>query len=92
MNKVLLVLFLAIAAYSDCFGQQDMPLNNAFRYDLNRLPLDTTFKTSSIMVPTFKASALPFFCKWEHKSDSYSPLKLRFRLGSLDYTNRLERK
>lgn len=92
MNKVLLVLFLAIAAYSDCFGQQDMPLSNAFRYDLNRPPLDTTFKTSSIMVPSFKASALPFFCKWEHKSDSYSPLKLRFRLGSLDYTNRLERK
>lgn len=37
-------------------------------------------------------SNLGFVCKWEHENDKKSTIPLRFRLGTLDYVNKLEGK
>lgn len=42
--------------------------------------------------PVFYANSLGFICKTELKLDKITPVPFRFRLGSLDYVNWLERK
>jgi hypothetical protein len=41
---------------------------------------------------TFNVNSLPFFCKIEHKMSAKARIPVRFRLGSLDYVNKLEGK
>jgi hypothetical protein len=41
---------------------------------------------------TFSAETLPFFCKKEWQFERSTHIPLKFRLGSIDYTNMLEGK
>lgn len=47
---------------------------------------------SSIFLPQWTAEELPFFCKIEHKWGKKSRVPLKFRLGSVEYVDRLEGK
>ena len=66
------------------FGKPDHPAPT-------RPSMNYSLKTSPLS-PSYYASRLGFICKKELQLDRISPVALRFRLGSLDYVNRMEGK
>jgi len=60
--------------------------NNSHLYTNNKIQLTRT----SIMVN--QQSKLPLFCDIEHRMEVKSNIPVRFRIGNLDYVNKLEGK
>jgi hypothetical protein len=48
--------------------------------------------SSFVLSPSFYSNHLSFFCNKELQLDKVTPVPFRFRIGSLDYVNYLERK
>lgn len=46
----------------------------------------------STNIKMFDSATLPFFCKMEHKIEKNSKIAFRFRIGDLNYVNKLENK
>jgi len=46
----------------------------------------------SLINQPFTPQKLPLFCRWEYQIEKSTTLPLRFRLGSIDYTDYLEQK
>jgi len=55
-------------------------------------PISIVPLQSSIFLPQWTAEELPFFCKIEHRWGKKSRVPLKFRLGSVEYVDRLEGK
>src|SRR4030095_4605986 len=72
---------------------QSAPWSNHFIPN-NSLKRDTVSNLAkpSIIQPNYYTSHFAFFCKQEFLLEKYTAVPLRFRLGSLEYTNRLEGK
>ncbi|MGB3547309.1 MAG: hypothetical protein WBA17_10060 [Saprospiraceae bacterium] len=56
------------------------------------VPVDEPALRSNFLAPRFDASSLAFFCRIELKIDRAVGMPFRFRLGSVDYVDRLEGK
>ncbi len=62
----------------------------SFRTFILPAKAETLEQSSSLVIPAYKIESA--FCKLEWKMEKSSGVPLRFRLGTLDITNRLEGK
>ena len=88
------------------YGQSIITTPSLLKQDLglSSLQLDTLNQRSGLLVPyrnsimfqtdllSIHQGGLGIFCKAEDKLSAKAPVQFRFRLGGLDYVNRLEGK
>jgi hypothetical protein len=66
------------------------PVKN--RINLLEKPVDQKFQIKNIVAPDYYTQHFGFFCQKESAFEKTTKIPLRFRLGSLEYCNKLEGK
>ncbi len=66
------------------------PFRSVFPLQLPERSSGVQPTTSRIFLPKWTSDELPLFCKIEHKMGRRMAVPLKFRLGSVEYVDRLE--
>ncbi len=96
--KIASCIIVLCSVQSSCLGQSltfdkfQLPAHT-----ITKLSLDTLQRQTSMLFKDFDYNkvyhnSLGIFCKGENLLSKNAPVNLRFRLGSLDYVNKLEGK
>lgn len=90
---ILLMLFCSIQLKAQYSKQVELQLKQTETYPwvLSFHKLEIEKKTYSLNMIN-PGTQMGFICKWENKNDGKTSFPKRFRLGTLDYVNKLESK
>lgn len=91
MNKSLILLFLFTGFLSKGICQK-ISSNGFNSHPIHTEDSSIFYFTKNVVPPNYYSSHLGFFCKQEIKRDKKSIIPIRFRLGSMDYCDKLEGK
>jgi hypothetical protein len=97
--RACLVFFLSTQIYGVAAAQdlslKALPSNLislSTQNPLSFLPAKVNQQTSCMVIPSWSADKLPFFCRIEHRMAKKLSVPVLFRLGSVEYVNWLEGK
>jgi hypothetical protein len=78
--------------YNDCFKGIYLKIMNARKYNNNYITTKNILLKPVLLDKNFYCNNLGFFCIKEIQLEKITSVPFRFRLGSVDYVNRLEGK
>jgi hypothetical protein len=87
-----LVCFTVISTCISTYAQQssDSVINKKLSFV--QTPARPVFTLSSIVPANLSTKHLPFFCDKEYKLEKMTKIPFRFRLGSVEYCDKMEGK
>lgn len=88
LSKIATTFLFSILIISIAYSQDSLSLSRSFKPDLR---IDTT-KIANLNFNNFNVNKLPFFCKLEELWSQSSGMNVRFRIGNLEYVDKLEGK
>jgi hypothetical protein len=85
------LIIILLVSFNYCMAQDRIPFSDSLVFKTRLSPI-SLIKPIVVVRPDFMSISQGFMCKQEWKFEKKVGLPLRFRLGSLEYVNKMEGK
>ena len=92
MLKIRVVFLLLFFTTISVYAQQNTDSVINKKISFVQTPASPVFTLSSIVPANLSTKHLPFFCDKEYKLEKMTKIPFRFRLGSVEYCDKMEGK
>ena len=86
-----ILIIILLVSFNYCIAQDRIPFSDSLVFKTRSTPV-SLIKPIVVVRPDFMSISQGFMCKQEWKFEKKVGLPLRFRLGSLEYVNKMEGK